>query len=384
MRVLILRHGYYPRDPRVRREARALTAAGHQVDVLCLRATGEARRETVDGVGVWRLPLGHRRAGRARYVAEYGAFFLAAAACSTAGRLRRRHRIVQVNTMPDALLFAAAPARLLGARLVLDLHEVMPELYCSKFGVAEDHPLPRLLARMEQAAIRFADAAIAVSEPCRARYVERGAPPERLTVVMNSADPELFRPRAAPPPPSVRPLVVGHGTLAHRYGFDLLLEALALVPEARLEILGEGEARPALERRVRELGLGNRVTLAGFVPLDQIARRLARAHVGVVPNRPDPFTELVVPTKLLEYVALELPAVVAHTRAAAAYFDASMLTWFRPGEPEDLARALRQVLADPAAAAARAERARRRFERRHAWPVMARRYVELLERLAGT
>ena len=123
--------------------------------------------------------------------------------------------------------------------------------------------------------------------------------------------------------------------------------------------------------------------LGGFVPVDRLAERLRGAHVGVVANRADPFTDLVVPTKLLEYVALGLPAVVARTPAIEAHFDDPALAWFRPGDARDLARALEGCLHDPVAARARARRARADYLERYAWPVMARRYTGLVERLAN-
>jgi glycosyltransferase involved in cell wall biosynthesis len=380
VRVLLLRHGEYPEDPRVRREVRALVDRGHQVDVVCLRGAG-VRGAAPPGVRVFRLRMAHRRLGSARYALEYGFFFLAAAVVAGLLHLRRRYDVVQVNTMPDFLVFAAAGPRLAGARVLLDLHEVMPELAASKFGLAMDSPLVRLLAALEQRAIRFADRSLAVSQPCLDRYVARGADQSRFTVVMNAADPALFAPR--PRPPRRGPLrVVSHGTLVPRYGFDTLVEAVSVLPDVRLEILGQGEARPDLESLITALGLTDRVRLAGRVPLEDIADRLRKADVGVVANRADPFTDLVVPTKLLELVALGVPAVTARTKAIEAHFDGDTLAWFTPGDSADLARALAGVAADAGAAEAMAGRARELYERRYSWPVMARRYVDLIEGLA--
>src|SRR6476619_4018442 len=100
-RIAVLRQYYYPLDPRVRREAEALAAAGHEVDVLCMRRAGESARERCNGVDVVRLPLQHHRGGVARYLLEYALFFLAAAGVLTWRHLRRRYDVVQVNTMPD-------------------------------------------------------------------------------------------------------------------------------------------------------------------------------------------------------------------------------------------------------------------------------------------
>lgn len=388
LRVLLVRHGPYPEDPRVRREALALRDAGHEVAVLCLREPGQAAREVVEGVAVRRLPVRHRRRGAARYAAEYAAFGLLALAqvtrAAARGRLSGRPiDIVQVHTMPDALVFAAAGARALGSRVVLDLHEVMPELYASKFGVGLGHLLPRALAAVEQAAIRFADASLAVSAPVLERYVARGAPRDAFAVVMNAPDPRWFHRgwRADPRPPGP-PRIVSHGTLVERYGFDVLLRALADVPGAELDILGEGEARPDLERLAVALGLERRVAFAGHVPLERVAARVAAADVGVVANRSDPFTDLVVPTKLLEYAALGVPAVVARTPAVEAYFPAGAVRYVAPGDPAGLAAALRELVADAGARARLAASADRALAPL-AWPAMAARYVSRVEAVAG-
>ncbi|RIL05490.1 hypothetical protein DCC79_16095 [bacterium] len=395
LRVLILRQGHYPDDPRVRRAVGALTARGHSVDVVCLGRAGEAARETVAGARVFRVPLAHRRGGRWRYAWEYGAFFVAAAGLALALHLRRRYAVVEAHSLPDGLVFAALGPRCLGARVVLDLHEVMPELVASLFGLHAAHPLVRITGRVEQAAIRFADACLAVSDPCAEAFVRRGAPAGKLTVVMNSADPALFPPpdpSAAPSgagPGGPRPLrVVSHGTLVDRHGFDVLLHAAARLstgggPDFELRIMGDGEARGALEALARDLGLGERVTFEGHRPLDEVARRLEDADVGVVANRRDAFMDLVVPTKLMEYAALGIPAVVSRTPAVERYFDGRMVRYFAPGDAADLAAALAEVLGDPGLRRRLADAARRGFCGRHGWPGMAARYVDLIEALAG-
>ena len=379
-RILILRHGYYPQDPRVRREAEALVAAGHTVQIICLRDRGEVAHEVVAGVAVTRLPLGHRRASMGRYVGEYGAFFVAAASLAGWRHLRRRFDVVQVNTMPDALVFAALIPKMTGARIVLDLHELMPELACSKFGVGPAHPLPRFLAAVEQGAVRFADRCLAVSGPCLDRYVARGAARCKFTVVMNSPDPTLFAPPKGPivVPAGGAPCLISHGTLVERHGFDLLLHALAELPGVQLAILGDGESRPRLQALAVQLGVAERVTFAGVVPLSQVPARIAGATLGVIANRSDPFMDLVLPTKLLEYVAMGVPAVVARTPAVAAHFGADEVGYFAAGDAADLARTVRALLADPHRRSAMAAKAKAALDRHWAWPIMAERYVRVV------
>jgi glycosyltransferase involved in cell wall biosynthesis len=303
--------------------------------------------------------------------------------------------------MPDALVFAAIAQRLRGVPVLLDLHELMPELYASKFGVSMDHPLPRFLAGVERWAVRFADACLAVSEPCLERYVDRGSDPDKFTVVMNTADPGLFtRPVGASSPvqhgsaavgDSRRSLrggpamgrIVSHGTLVHRYGFDIIIEALSKLPGVELDIVGDGEERSALQRLARRLGVADRVNFSGRIALSEVPALLSQADIGVVANRSDQFTDLVVPTKLMEYVALGVPAVVARTPAVEAYFDDRAVAFFTPGDVEDLRRRMAELLACPQCRRDIVAHADATFGARYAGSASADAYIGVVERLGS-
>ena len=415
-RILIIRQGYYPEDPRVRREAEALVAAGFRVQVLCLRKAGQMKREICANVEAIRLPMGsagRKRSGALRYLLDYALFFVMASAACSLLNLRHSYALVQVNTMPDALVWAAWLPKIQGRPVVLDLHELMPELFASKFRAGLQHPLPRMLAFLETRAISWADAAIAVSRPCLDAYVARGAPAEAFTIVMNSADPALFAQLPNPdaeaseleslgpkdpnrpaidstgrdPNPRPRPLrLVSHGTLVERYGYDLILDALSLLDDLkdlRLEIYGEGEQRKALAEKIESLGLEDRVKLMGFVPLADIPDRIRGASAGIVANRSDPFTDLVVPTKLMEYIALGIPGIAAQTPAVLRYFEEDMILGFPPGDVEALAFAIRKLHDESDLGSRLSAAAQERFLSRWGWPKMSQRYVGLIERLTG-
>jgi glycosyltransferase involved in cell wall biosynthesis len=333
---------------------------------------------------VHRLPLQHRRASRARYVLEYGAFPVLAARKLAHLHRRRQFDVVQVNTLPDHLVFAAALPKRLGARVVLDLHEPMPELYVSKFG-----PSPRmvgLVTAVERASTNFADRVIAVHETHREVLEARGVPAEKLTVVLNSADERIFHRPDVPPPPGAGFVLISHGTLLERLGFDEPIRAVGIlrdrVPDLRLVLVGDGEHAPALRRLAAELGVQDRVAFLGQRPLEQIPQHLLSAHVGVVPIKLDVFTDLMLPTKLLEYVAMGIPAVVARTRTIEAYFDDSSVAFFRPGDPGDLARAIAELAANRGRARQQAANAEHKFLSRHSWGHTKQVYGELIGELA--
>lgn len=383
-RICVVRQFYFPQDPRVRREVTALLEAGHEVDVLCLRRPGEPIRERRGPLRIRRIPVEHHRGGAAAYFLLYGAFLAAATALVGLLHLRRRYDVVQVNSIPDTLVFSALVPRLLGARVVLDLHECMPEFFMTKFGVDAGHRGVRLLGAAEQASIRFAHAALTCTDEQRQVFVARGAR-RPITVVLNASDEELFDP-ARYPAATRAPgdfTIVCHGTIELHYGQDTLVRAVALlkdaIPELRAEIYGEGTYREELSRLVEELGVSDRVRLSeGWVPYEELVPALASAAAGLVAMKRDPFRDLTHTNKMYDYIVLRTPTLMSRTRSVEAYFDEGSFAWFIADDPADLARAIRALHADRELgprlarhAAQVAEPYRWRHQRRH--------YVDAIE-----
>lgn len=353
-RACVIRQWHYPIDPRVRREAEALQGLGYAVDVICLRGRGEARREQ-HGLGtVYRLPLSHKRGGPLRYLFEYAAFLLAAAVLLTVLNVRRRYALIQVNTLPDALVFAALVPRLMGARVLLDLDECMPEFFATKFGVAEGHPAVRLVALAEQVSIRFADLAITCTEQMRDAFLARGANADKIKVVLNAADEAVFDKTRYPPAERVpgRLALICHGSVEPIYGLDTVIRAVALLrwelPNLTLQIYGTGSSLDQLRDLAAELDVEEAVYFSGgFVPTDELLRAISAADVGVVAMRRNAFRDLVHCNKMYDYIAMGKPVICSRTHSVEAYFDDACFEFFTAGDEHDLARAIRRLYDTP-------------------------------------
>ncbi|MBI4319142.1 MAG: glycosyltransferase family 4 protein [Chloroflexi bacterium] len=390
--MCVVRYGYYPSDPRVRKEVVALIDNGYQVDVVCLRKTGEPRRETVDGANLHRLPLEHRRGGFSRYVLQYAGFFFLALAQVTLLHLRRRYRIVQANNMPDCLVFTALVPKLTGARVVLDVHDLMPELYAAQHGGDLDAPVPRLLRAQEKLSCSFADHVVTVTDLWRDKLADRSVDRRKCTVVMNVADERLF-PRGST---RVRrngdlrehgPSIVYHGSLIRRYGVDVAIRAIGSamdrLPGCTLTVLGEGEQLKDLESLVRDLGLEGVVVFSKkSVGPGPVWEAIANADIGVVPHRRDSFVDEILPNKLLEYVAVGTPVITSRTRAIETYFDDTMVRFFQSGDDQDLARCILELCLRPELARSLSASADR-FNDTFNWANVAVTYVSVMDRLAA-
>lgn len=354
----------------LRREAEALRDAGFEVHVLLM--AGEDRRgsETVDGVIIHRL-LGRReRGGFLRYLWDYGSFFLAVAMVLTWMHVRHPFDVIQVNTMPDSLVFATIIPRLLGARVTLFMKEPVPELYETIYG---SEKLVPILTAQEKWAIRYAQRVFTVTGELKTRLVERGADGSKITVVLNGPDGRNLldhRTEDCRPDPD-HFTIVCNGTIEDRYGHDILLQATKLAVEAkpgiRVRITGEGTALARVEQMVVDLGLHDHVQLLGWLPLSDLVCELDGADAGVIPMKPSPYSHLIHTNKMYDYTLFGKPVIASRLRSVDEYFDDGSICFFEPGDPESLANAMLTLASDPSLCESLAAKASSLLEVDYGW-----------------
>jgi glycosyltransferase involved in cell wall biosynthesis len=382
-------HSHYPLgEPRVEREARAAVEAGYTVHVVCLGARDEAASEAIDGVEIVRLPVEHARGvGGARLVYEYLAFaFLASIAVIKINR-RARIDIAYVHAPPDFLVAAALVPRLLGSRLVLDIHDLSPHMFDVRFGGGPfGSVVQRLLRLVEVGACALADRVVSVREQYRDELVAHGIARSKTIVVMNSPDATVIGGVECTSRGTTPFTVAYHGTVTHWYGVDLVVAAIAeldgRIADLRAVVIGEGDALAEAERLAHERGVDDRIEFSRrYLPQAEALRRIACASCGVIPNRPSRLNRFALSSKLLEYVALGIPVVVSRLETLAAHFDADEVTFFEPGDAGSLAEAIAWVAKNPDEASTRAQRALVRAQA-YSWTESRARLLEVLSDLS--
>ncbi len=387
----MLVHSYYEEDPRVRRQAETLVAAGRPVDVFSLRRPGDAPQGTLEGVRITRLDVQrHQGSPIATYLAEYSAFLVRAALALARAHRRRRYALVQVHTPPDFLAFAALPLRLTGVPLLLDLHEATPEFFRSRWPRASNPLTLGALTVVERLSTTIADRVLSVNQARHERLAALGIPARKLRVIRNGPALARFDPDAHP-----RRAFMADGTLhlayagalTPLYGLVDVVDAVALLAGQRpdlpveLHLYGRGDAEDELRRRAAERAITERVVLHGRIPLDAVAASLAGCDIALSPIRRNRFSEISLSTKVFEGAIMEKPVVAADLPTARAEFEADMLAWYTPDDVTDLARAIAHVADDAAWRSGAIGRAASRA-RELAWDGEAPRYVALVEELA--
>ncbi|MEM7127345.1 MAG: glycosyltransferase family 4 protein [Chloroflexota bacterium] len=354
-RVCIVRQDYHPGDSRIENQAQSLIERGVSVDIICMKRAGESFTSKNNGIRIIRLPALKRLRGTIlAYLLEYVIFWVITFFAVTILHFWRRYQLVQVCNLPDFLVFVAIFPKLTGGKVLVDFRECMPEMYAAKYRVSMASRPIQLLSWLEQACVRFSDGAVTCTEQMRQAIIERGAPPEKIHVMMNSVDPAKFNHLLLPDPESELSdtfNIVTHGSIIPRYGHETLIRAIALlrhdVPEVRLRILGRGQQQREIEALCHLLDLDDVIEVAGFVSFDVLMTHLRWAHVGAVTMVRNQETDLIHTLKMQEYMILGIPVVISQTTAVEAYFDECCVQFFHAGDPEDLAKALLKLRNDP-------------------------------------
>ena len=369
-RVGMVVFSLYPADPRPRRAAEALLKAGMTVDLICLRDEKSPKRESFDGLNISRIPIQHQRGGKLSYAYQYSAFIFISALLFALRSLKRRYDLIYVHNMPDILVLSSLVPKALGAKVILDQHDPMPELMMTIFNLDQTSSSVRLLSWLEKWSFARVNLVITVNIACKRIFGARSCPPEKIGVVMNAPDGEIFPFRAArsnsspKAEPTSRFVMMYHGSLVERNGLDLAVDALARVrtaiPSAELRICGRNTAfLEHVMEQARQKGLSDCVHYRGPKSLEELVHEIEACDVGVIPNHRNAFTDINTPTRIFEYLALGKPVIAPRTLGIQDYFGPDSLYFFESGNAEDLARSIEYVYSDPAKAIETTERGQR-------------------------
>jgi len=385
--ILMIAYTNYRTDPRVIRAAEAAVNDGYDVDYLALRREGEPPVEMVRGVRLIHVnQYRYRGRGLLRYMLAYLSFFIRCFFKSAALAWKKPYAVVHVNNMPDFLVFCTLVPKLLGAKIILDIHDPMPNTFASKFKSGDKGFFFKLLLWQEKLSAWYADRVLTVHDPVKDLIlVKHGMSRESIHVVANFADDQIFTLN-----PDYRAdgrlRLVFHGTILERYGLRTLVEALSMVKhrdKMSVKIIGEGDFSDELKHLIASSGLEGFVQFDNrFYPMHDIPRIISDANIGLVPLEISSITQYALPLKMLEYTSLGLPVITVRNAAISYYFGETDCLYYQPGNAESLRAILDRLAEDPALLMQYHQKAvaiREKFF----WSNEKRKYLCLLQELAN-
>jgi glycosyltransferase involved in cell wall biosynthesis len=385
LRVCMPTYSFYDSDNRVRRYAETLVLRGDQVDVCCLGSPGQPRTEVIRGVKVYRIQYRVKNEQtRSAYLFRIALFFFRSAVWLGVKHFYHRYDLVHVHNIPDFEVFAAILPRLMGSKVILDIHDLVPELFCSKFPGLSSRLFFRFLCMIERYSALFSHYVIISNDLWRERLLQRSVESDKCSVFLNYPDPALFNNRAAEPSNQAKKIILYPGSINHHQGLDLAVAAFAKIavqfPDAEFVICGDGPALKQLRVQVNMLDLEGRIHFKNRLPLDQVQDLMACSTLGIVPKRADEFGNLAFSTKILEFMTVGIPVIVSNTEIDRYYFDDSMVLFFKSGDVDDLAEKIAALLENIELRKKLVLRGSI-FVSKYSWEVKKNAYMELVDRL---
>jgi glycosyltransferase involved in cell wall biosynthesis len=386
LRVAMVSYSFYEADNRVLRYASTLAKRGDHVDIFALRGEGRPAEEEMDGVHVHRL---QRRILNEKNRFSYAwriCQFLARATMQVAKyELKNHYDLLHIHSVPDFIIFSGLLPKLRGTPLILDIHDILPEFYASKFASGDRSGFFRVLVGVERVSCRFANHVIIANDIWRERLLSRGLSPDKCTALLNSPDRSIFSRSGNEHPRNGGFLMLYPGSLSWHQGLDIAIRAFAKIskfaPQAEFHIYGDGSSKQELLALVKDLGVESQVRMAHARSLREIAQIMETADLGIVPKRNDGFGNEAFSTKTLEFMAMGVPVVVSETMVDRYYFDDSVVKFFRSGDEDDLARCMLEMIDDSGARTRLIENANR-FVKSIDWTAKQHEYLELVDQLS--
>ncbi|MBU0995298.1 MAG: glycosyltransferase [Proteobacteria bacterium] len=346
MKVCMIGYATYFRDARIKSYVRILKKNDINTDIIALKENRKDDSKDFMSGDIHYVLDKYQGGNGLLYIWQYFLFFIVTFLKVTILHAKHKYSIIHVHNMPNFIVFAAIIPKLFGAKLILDVHDLMTVNYMAKFGVNENHFLIKLLKAEQIISSLFVDQIICADHIQKKKLVEYGIPEKKITVIMNIACEEIFngRKKSLKKNHADKFKIAYHGTIAERLGIDILLKTMAEIKSKKypiyLYVYGDGDFLPQCLQLRKDLELTEYVHFSEcFFPVEHLPELLSDIDLGIVPNKKSVATDkFMMPVKLMEYVALQIPVVAPRLEIIQHYFDETMVNYFDAGDYKDLAR----------------------------------------------
>jgi glycosyltransferase involved in cell wall biosynthesis len=378
----------FPRDPRVRRYVNALNEKGIYCVIICSKKKRDSYREEWNGNIIYRIPISKKRGSFFVTLLEYLFFTWVSSIMLIYLGLKYRFKIIQTHTLPDFLIFAALWNKIFGAKLILDLHEIFPELYMARTGEGENSFKVRLLKLAERLSIKLANAVITIHDNARDIFVKRNPGAEnKLSVVMNSVDPNEFKEERIINDKEF--IIIYNGTIVKLLNLTIIVEALAKLKNEMpaddydkivFRLYGDGPALEEILTLAKKLGVNGKVQYMGYLQPADMRRKVLKASVLILPPLKNIYSDLFYTIKLIETVYLKIPVIATRLNTYKRYYREESLYYFNSGDTGELAERIKDVFYNKGLTIEKTKNAREDYDKL-GWDIMKKRYLEIVDGL---
>jgi glycosyltransferase involved in cell wall biosynthesis len=358
-RVAIIAIKPYPFNTFLRQQAEIVVRTGKRVDILCSRAEDQPKFENSENIYLYRIINENlAKLNFIKYILISIKFILAAFIQLEKNAREKPYDIIICHALPEFLIFSGILQKIRGTRLILYLWDLSHELFKSRWEGVNKRSWPVMaffLKLSEKLSCAIADHLITANEGFKEKLIQRGISSEKLTIIYNTAHPEIFKfddkRKFVPIIESAK--LIYHGTVSERFGLLRAINAIgklqSKIPNIVLYIYGQYDPiyRKKIEERVTELRLTNNIILNGRLDLEDIYKIIKEVDIGIVPYINNDFMNLALSTKTFEYIAAGLPVVASRLKSTYRLFDDSCITYFDPDSEDDLETKILSLYSNP-------------------------------------
>ena len=380
----------YPRDPRVRRYVNALNSTGRNCVIVCSKKKNEKYFENIGGNAVYRIPVSKKRGSFFLTLLEYLLFAWISSFLLLYLQLRYRFKIVHVHTLPDFLIFAALWNKIFGAKLILDLHEIFPELYMARTGADYNSFNVNLLKTAEKYSIKLANRVITIHDNARDIFIKRNNINEgKISVVMNSVDPAEFPDPAKPDENNF--IIIYNGTIVKLLNLTMIVEAMAKLKNEMpaedfgkivFRLYGDGPALNEILKLAEKSGVADKVQFMGYLQPAEMRKAVLKTGVLILPPLKNIYSDLFYTIKLIETVYLKIPVIATRLNTYKRYYSEDSLFYFESGNTAELAERIKDVFYNKELVNNKTACARADYDKL-SWEIMRDRYLGIVKAIIG-
>lgn len=389
MKVCLAGFFDYSRDGRLRMYTKWLTERYNFVDLVCSYKFSKDHVVYQDGARIFNVLKKELKANKFRYIVDYGLSFLKMTSVVTRLYFQEKYDIIHFHNIPDFVVFAGFLPKLLGANLILDIHDPMPEVYKTKFEAGKSNPMMKLICLEEKISCAFSDAVITANQHFQDNLVKRDIPKEKISVINNCPDPALFSRKThneAKTTDHNEFTLIFTGSIEPRYGLDVAIKALPYlkprIPNVGLRIIGVlGEHSEFLFNLAKQLDVEDHVEFISSVPNTEIPHYLEDADVGIYPAIPGPHMSIAVPVKILEFAKMGLPIVSTRLKIVEEIFGVDAILFIEPGNYRQFAFHIIKIYDDPSFRKELEGKVVSIIEKKFSYKHEAETYISLLNKL---
>ena len=393
MNILMIVWSVYLTDSRVRRYAEALASRGNYVDIIALSPNMLAIRPNIriiNGVRVNEIDVRTKEKDKIDYVKEFIRFFFLSAFFATKLRIRVKYELLHIHTPPDFEILAALLPKILGAKVIIDIHDPMPDFFAAKFGSFKSKKWIGILKFIERMSVKFADHTITVTDYWKNEISARTKVPERkISVVLNLPDLQLFNINKVKRKQKTeyKFKLLYPGTINKHCGIDIVIRAVKIVmkqiPEISFEIYGKGSEMERIKAMSKEMGLENHVIFNKMVPLSDVPELMINANIGIaLLSGVEKYAKQALNVKIFEFLAMGVPTIVTKTPATTFYLNDRVVMFSEANNPEDVARCIFELYRNPQKRAELSENGLQ-FVKNMNWNSNKEQYFQLVDNLVN-